>query len=321
MLSDLRGKADVRPHYAEVDGWSSADEVSRLEELGHALLTEPGQPGFAGLFDRVERLLALTPSAARVAAVVRLARELPPERVRWTAAMLARAQRPPVLLALLADLPDLELGACLLHELVLRGTPVDGVAHAWRARLAGHPLGSLPLTPLPGATGTPGTRAALITAAGAVPSVTRQTTPADITAAVTTWLTESNGRAEAAVFRLTAPLPAAGVGIRTVESLGLDCVAGNGLALRSATLPDVVPVLFGAAARGGAYDRGQGGAYGRLMAWRSVKALAGGAVEGCAWWTFDAANEWFRRVAWDLGVLCLRPGGRSLAVLAATDED
>ncbi|MDQ3789920.1 MAG: DUF6183 family protein [Actinomycetota bacterium] len=293
-----------------MDSW--VDEVARLEELGHALLAE--FPHLTGLFDRVEALLAGTPSAERAAAVVRLASALPPKRVRRTAALLARTQRPSVLLAM--DLP-LELGACVVHELVSRG---EAVPAGWRARLAGHPLGALPLTPLPGETG-PRTRSELITAPGAVPNATRRTTPEDVTAAVTTWLTESNGRAEAAVFTLSAPLAAADVGIHTVESLELDSVAGGGLALRAAALSDVVPLLFGAAANGGAYDRGQGGAYGRLAAWRSVKALAGGAVEGCAWWTFEAANDWFERIAWDLGVLCLRPGGRTVAVLAATDRD
>ncbi|MFI7679633.1 DUF6183 family protein [Actinophytocola sp. NPDC049390] len=294
-----------------MDGW--VDEVARLEELGHALLAE--FPHLTGLFDRVEQLLAGTPGADRAAAVVRLARALPPKRVRRTAALLAAGQPARALLAM--DLP-LELGACVVHELVLRGEPVPA---GWRSRLAGHPLGALPLEPLPGERAAPRARTALITAAGVVPSATRRTTPGDATAAVTTWLTESNGRAEAAVFTLGAPLAAADVGIRTVESLGLECLAGNGLALRAATLSGVVPLLFGAAANGGAYDHGQGGAYGRLAAWRSVKALADGVAEGCAWWTFDAANDWFRRREWDLGVLCLRAGGRGLAVLAATDED
>ena len=313
MLSELRGRADPRPCYAELDRWSSAGEVAWLEELGHTLLAEPGHPVHESVFWHVQRLLAATPSPARAAAVVRLSAALPPRQIRRTAELLAAGQDPAALLAL--DLP-LELGACLVHELVLRGVAVPD---EWRSRLTGHPLGALPLQLLPAETAT-ATRSELITAAGVVPSATREDTPADITAAVTTWLTESNGRAEAAVFTV-APLAAQDVGIRTVESLGLDCVAGNGLALRASTLSEVVRVLFDAAARGGAYEGGQGGAYGRLAAWRSAKALAGGAVEGCAWWLFDAANDWFRRIAWDLGVLCLRPGGRSLAVLAATDTD
>lgn len=166
-----------------------------------------------------------------------------------------------------------------------------------------------------------GPGADLITAAGVVPSATRETTPEDMTAVVTTWLTGSNGIAEAAVFTLGAPLAAEDVGIRTVESLGLDCVAGNGLALRAATFAEVDAMLFNAAANGGAYDSGLGRTQGRTAARRSAKALAGGVVDGCAWWTFDAANDWFKRIAWDLGVLCLRPGGRGIAVLAATDAD
>jgi hypothetical protein len=313
MLSELRGKADVRPYHVELDRWSSADEVSRLEELGHALLAEPGHPTYDSVLSHVLRLLATTPSAARAAAVVRLAGGLSPRWARRLAGWLASGQRPDVLLAL--DLP-LELGACVVHELVLLGTTVPG---EWRSRLAGHPLGELPPALLPAETATV-RRSEPITAAGVVPTAVRRTTPEDITAAVTTWLTESNGRAEAAVFTVS-PLAPEDVGIKTVESLGLDCVAGNGLALRRSALPEVLRVLFTAAANGGAYDRGQGGAYGRLAAWRSVKALAGGAVEGCAWWLFDAANDWFRRIAWDLGVLCLRPGGRGIAVLAATDAD
>jgi hypothetical protein len=91
--------------------------------------------------------------------------------------------------------------------------------------------------------------------------------------------------------------------------------------LRRAGLDDAVSMLFGAAANGGAYDSGLGGAYGRAATWRSLTALAGGSHVGCAWWIFDAANDWFYRVVWDLGVVCLRPGGHVMAVLAATDSD
>lgn len=106
-----------------------------------------------------------------------------------------------------------------------------------------------------------------------------------------------------------------------MAALGLDCLAGGGLALRQAGLDEVVAMVFGAAANGGAYDSGLGGAYGRAATWRSLSALAGGSHVGCAWWIFDAANDWFHRVTWDLGVVCLRPGGHVMAVLAATDTD
>ncbi|TDV41470.1 DUF6183 family protein [Actinophytocola oryzae] len=313
--------------------------MSDLERLGHAIATLPDGQSWAhrSVRDHVLRLLALRPSQDRAEAAARIAADLPAASVRRTAAWLAAAQSEQVLVSLLAgDLPT-ELGACLLHEMIVRRKPVTRMADAWAARLTGHALAGLPLHPLPGETRLPladfghGTESAglphgprkgdPLTHAGTVPESSREAAPADLTSAVTTWLTQSNGRAEAAVCRLGAPLSPDEVGVRTMESLGLDCLAGDGLALRRAGLDDVVAVLFGAAANGGAYDRGLDGAYGRAAAWRSVDALAGGSHVGAAWWTFDAANDWFRRVAWDLGVVCLRPGGHTMAVLAATDTD
>jgi hypothetical protein len=335
MLAELRAATDARPYRDEVDSWST----DRLAALGHALVALPADRHWAydSVFDRVLRLLALTPDAERAAAAVRVAGGLPVTRLRGVAALLAAAQPEQVLVSLLAGDLATELGACLLHEMVLRRKSVAAVADAWRPRLAGHPLATLPPHPLPGETRVPLPRFSLngqsydtpfgpgktdpLTLPGTVPAVTRSPAPADLTAAVTTWLTQSNGRAEAAVFRLAAPLTAGEVGVRTLNSLGLDCLAGDGLALRRAGLDDVVPLLFGAAANGGAYDGGLGGAYGRAATWQSLTALAGGTHVGCAWWIFEAANDWFHRVAWDFGVACLRPGGHVMAVLAATDTD
>lgn len=312
--------------------------MPELERLGHALAAMPdGTWAHEAVLDRVLQILALTPSPERAAAVARVAAGLPDVTTRRVAAWLAAAQPEPTLLSLLSgDLPT-ELGACLLHEMILRRMSVAGVTDLWVPRLAGHPLAALPLHALPGETRVPLPRFGMngksvdITAgpgrvdptslAGIVPTVSRAPAPADMTAVVSTWLTESNGRAEAAMFRLFTTLAPDEVGVRTVEALGLDCLAGDGLALERSGLDDVVRMLFGAAANGGAYDHGMGGAYGRAATWRSLTALAGGSHVGCAWWIFEAANDWFRRVAWDLGVVCLRPGGHVLAVLAATDTD
>ncbi|MFL6119167.1 DUF6183 family protein [Actinophytocola sp.] len=340
MLSELPGCSRVGQYRAEVDGWP----VDRLEALGHAILASGDAQHWAvrSVLDHVLNLLALSPSDERAAAVVRVVADgLPLESVRTVAAMLAQGQRARVLVSVLAGMPPgdaaTELGACLLHEMILRRMPVDAVAAAWAQRLAGHPLAELPLHSLPGETRVPlphfGTHAKshdtpflpgrvdLITASGTVPAVARAPAPADLTSAVRTWLTRSNGRAEAAMCTLDPPVSPGSVGVRTIEALGLDCLAGGGLALRRASLDEVVPVLFAAAAYGGAYDEGLGGAYGREAAWRSLNALAGGSHVGCAWWLFDAANDWFQRIAWDLGVLCLRPGGHVMAVLASTDSD
>ena len=327
MLSELRGCSDTRPYWAEIDDWS----VDQLEELGHALTEQPSQHwAFSSVLNQVLRLLALSRDNGRAAAAVRVAAGgLFPTATRRMAAMLAGTQRERVLVSLLAGEIETELGACLLHEMILRRKSVTAVADAWTRRLAGHPLADLPLHALPGETRVPmwpGTELPFgpskvdpITLPGTVPVASRESTPPDMTSAVTTWLTESNGRAEAAVFTLATPLDQ--VGVRTMAALGLDCLAGGGLVLRQAGLDEVMAVLFGAAANGGAYDRGLGGAYGRAAAWRSLTALAGGSHVGCAWWLFDAANDWFHRVAWDLGVVCVRPGGHVMAVLAATDTD
>lgn len=332
MLVELRTASNARPYWDEVEHWPT----DQLAALGQAIGALPADRHWTydSVLDRVLRLLALSPDAGRAAAAVRVA---PVVQAPVVAALLAAAQPEQVLVSLLAGDIATELGACLLHEMILRRKSVAAVADVWKQRLAGHPLADLPLHALPGETrlplpvftlggrsyGTPFGPAKVdpLALPGAVPAVTREPAPAGLTAAVTTWLTRSNGRAEAAVFRCRPPLTPADVGVRTLEALRLDCLAGNGLALRRAGLADVVAMLFGAAAGGGAYDSGLGGAYGRAATWRSLTALAGGSHVGCAWWTFDAANDWFHRVAWDLGVVCLRPGGHVMAVLAATDTD
>jgi hypothetical protein len=90
--------------------------------------------------------------------------------------------------------------------------------------------------------------------------------------------------------------------------------------------------LFSAASGGGAYNNGLRGAYGRLAMWQSLAGLAGAppgagleevaaVARSCLWLEFWAATPWFYGVAWDLGLVAVRPDGLSLAVLAATDTD
>ena len=45
------------------------------------------------------------------------------------------------------------------------------------------------------------------------------------------------------------------------------------------------------------------------------------AAEACTWFSFHAVGDWFYDVAWDFGLIAVRPGGNTLAVLAATDTD
>jgi hypothetical protein len=143
---------------------------------------------------------------------------------------------------------------------------------------------------------------------GVTPVVSRENTPPEVTAAVIGWVTQSNGRAEGALFTLESPLAPDEVGIRTIEALDLSCLAGGGLLLWQAKLDEVVTALVDAAADTDA-------------AWRSVTALAGGSPAGCSWWVFEAVNSWFHRSGRDVGVVCLRRGGHVMAVVAATDPD
>jgi hypothetical protein len=115
--------------------------------------------------------------------------------------------------------------------------------------------------------------------------------------------------------------------------LPLESTAGQARLDVQRTAPDTVfGGLFSAASNGGAYSAGLGGAYGRRAAWTSLGALAGAAEDAeveaiaalssrCSFLTFRAPGPWFHDVAWDLGALCLREAGKSVAVLAATDKD
>ena len=101
--------------------------------------------------------------------------------------------------------------------------------------------------------------------------------------------------------------------------------------LVTASANQILARLFAVASTGGPHE-GYEGAYGRLHAWQTLAALAGvpsdepigrviEQVKLCRWFYFDAATEWFYQVGWDLGIAVLRPGGETLAVLAATATD
>jgi hypothetical protein len=153
--------------------------------------------------------------------------------------------------------------------------------------------------------------------------------------AVLEWEGESNGLVEARVFRSDRPLATDEVTVGLLQSLGLESLQGASEAnIRAERVrpQGAFNLLFSAASTGGAYSRGLVGAYGRLAAWQSMAGLAGASdlegIEGiahvsrrCIWVSYHARSSWFYDVAWDLGLLCVRPDSMSLAVLAATDTD
>jgi len=287
----------------------------------------------------------------------------PFSRVQAVASMLAAVQPTEHLVPLFADRPRqpgaLELQACLAHELVLRtGGVTEPVIVDLIGRLAAlaHPLGGMPPhlldiergLPLP-RYGRHGSSASVnygirygdpAMPAGAAPG----SPPVDITdgasaerilAAVANWAAGSNGRIEAGVYRYDRTVDPAAVGPAMLAGLPPESLrdADPGqVAVRRVTASDTFASLFSAASLGGAYNYGEGGAYGRRYAWRSLGGLVGAAdtdppesvaelAGRCQHLAYASATGWFDEIAWDLGIAVLRPDHRTLAVLAATDTD
>lgn len=251
-----------------------------------------------------------------------------------------------------------ELLACWLQERVLRGGTLanEPMAFAFAEELArsGHPLGALPLHLLPCEREAPsylpmyGDRAVAAAVAslegGALsmrtlppPTAHRTSTLQRIPDAVTEARLAEAVRAwssvETRVFSATPPLEPSDLGKWLLRALPLDCLAEATRLVAERTTPSsAYGPLFAAASNGGATDRGLQGAYGRRAAFRSLGALVG-ASENASPETLDAASReagfvvfraessFFHDIAWDLGVLALRPGGASLAVIAASDAD
>jgi hypothetical protein len=152
-------------------------------------------------------------------------------------------------------------------------------------------------------------------------------------AAVRGWTDGWDGQFEGHVFQLDRPLAADAVGKLWFSRLPADSL--NAALVTATWSLNCVPTsgalgaLFTAAQGGGAYTHGEWGAYGRLHAWRSLGALVGCAPTAraeevaaealrCEWFDFGG-TEWFDRAAWDLGLMCVRPDRRTVALLAATD--
>jgi hypothetical protein len=139
---------------------------------------------------------------------------------------------------------------------------------------------------------------------------------------------------EARTFALEPRLTNEPLTPRVLIALGLESLERAweiDVKLVPATPNLILARLFAVASTGGPHE-GYEGAYGRLYAWQSLAALAGVSpdepigrvidqVQACRWYHFDASTDWFYQVGWDIGIAVLRPGGETLAVLAATATD
>ncbi|GIJ22358.1 DUF6183 family protein [Micromonospora lutea] len=328
-----------------------AGDASFVADLGialwHRYAAEAVSPWqFRSVFDRVLRLLTLTPGVTDQA--VRLVGGVQDRRTtRYAASLLASAHGTTDLGVVFDAGRSEELRACLLQELVLRGAEVR---HPWAtsSHWRHHPLGWLPLSLTPieeraslpyhhlhgSSQELPAMAAEPVTGHGPVPHWQETTTPDEaalLAAAVDNWAEESNGEIEARTFAFDDDLPPEAVRDALVR-VGLQCAQGMTTGLGVCAAPQAWRQLFSAASTGGAYSDGEFGAYGRLLAWRSVAALVGaphdasaGDVEAianrCSWYSFEGSTAWFVKLAWDIGLAVVSPDGRRLAVLAATDTD
>jgi uncharacterized protein (TIGR02996 family) len=261
-----------------------------------------------------------------------------------------------------ADARAFEEQSCLLHELVVRerehAALPAAVAHAARMKERDHPLAWLPTRLLPtdallpslamyfppnggysdfevdygsalGATAVPLDAPSVITNEEFPPE-------SPVFAAVRSWETDSNGRLEGRVFHLDRELTASSVSrlwfTRLPAASVNGSIAGANWHMNRMASANTLGALFGATQSGGAYGRGEFGAYGRLHAWQSLGALAGCApeasidevareVERCEWFSFGG-SAWFDVIEQlNLGVICVRADRRTVALLAATDTD
>jgi hypothetical protein len=383
-LRSLERPEDVNQAYATVDRWNREKRTNDLLELAVALekgcdVAGEAKIPFEAVADHIEEVLALTPGPDHIEGLLTLlaqdrvrsvqrprAREM---RVRAFASRLGHGQTKDALCAAITrlggDKEHVEVLACWMHEVVLRGTALDRepAAVSFHARLADqrHPLGRMPLVlleaeseaptymPMYGAnaiskavarleSGPQSMRTVPPPGEHAAPRVSRAEDAeleARLREAVVPWTTGSNGKAEAKVFRLEPALDAS-PGRWLLRALPLDCaVTPEALHAERATADAVWGSLFAAAANGGAYSSGLGGAYGRLAAWTSLGALIDApatakpaeidaAAPSAQFLVFGAASSaggWWHDIAWDIGLLAVRSGGASVAVLAATDTD
>ena len=153
--------------------------------------------------------------------------------------------------------------------------------------------------------------------------------------AVANYARQSLGKTETHVFRSNIIVPVEAVTPALVLALPLECLAetsADNLRLIACSVSSALSDLFRAASNGGVYASGLGVPYGRIEAWHSAGALVGADKDAdiheianlasqCEWFRIIAKSQWFYNIFGDIGLLALRPGGRMLATLAATDTD
>jgi len=347
--ADVIAIARLEDACAVVSEWAAQERVDDLAQLARLLDAEPSP-----LADHVEDELASCPAALEVvlgrARAPRATTRTADDRVRMIASRLAATHPPDAFDAALAKTPHDELLACWMQELVVRGAALRADVFHEELAARGHPLAALPTTltdvevevpsyaPGYGADALGRAYEALASGpmsarsmpppANALDLRAREiASPPALATAVKPWA-GPNGRLEARVFTLEPALRDDAFGRWLLRNLPLVSTREAKLDGSRIGVESAFGMLFAAACNGGASGSALGGAYGRLAAWASFAALVdtsgpapdvARAARRAAFLSFSAAGPWFHDVAWDLGLVALRPGGGSVAVLAATD--
>lgn len=326
------------------DAWRQVDEVVARGDSGELVrlaqgLREARAPAWLvdSIGRRFVRRLALTPG--RLAQLVEVnAVGLTDWSFELEDIVAQRRDLAEFQAALVLRHRDLEFFAGLMQSLVCAGLDLTGLPEAlvFRDELIEreHVLGALPLRRLELEAGLelgrysvdswsssgfgvpPAAQLELVT------PIIEATMPAPepLDEAVRFWTSIETGRYQLA--RSTSPI--------ALRGLPLGCLDDRHLAQARLSPAEVFARLFAAAAEGGAYGHGEGHARARVSAFRSMNAFCrdeglevdalAREVDRCEWWFFFG-SAFFAKVAWDLGVACLRADGRTLVVLAATDTD
>jgi hypothetical protein len=350
-----------KEHQDQVNAWVASGETELLleaiEELDARGGESRGDP-LSSMRTSVVRGLALVPGEASASAALHMARA---KDHREIASILAFAQPLDAIAALVERrrAEHVEALACLVQECVLRHGRLEGEPYAsfWTELDAvGHPLAWLPLRtfeperslslsghaafgasfPIPFGPSSGRTSGDPVGTDDVVAPaiVADEQALLDAEAAlgcVVAWKDRSNGTIGCWAFALDPGRPTSLAG--SLEGLGLDCLAGAPPpAVGDQAVDRAFDVLFAAASSGGAYPSGAFGAYGRLLAWRSAGTLADAPpgsgfddveqqVLTSRWCWFESYSAWYHAVAWDVGLVAIRPDERSIAILAATDTD
>lgn len=347
-------------------------DAAFVADLGMALVEQRRKSTervwqYESVVDHALRLLATTPGQGNVVQTLRLVhgdgREAR-KRARYVASLLASSQEPQDLAIAFRGgrtgpgASD-ELRGCLVHEVILRGTPVTEIPEvmSWAIspHWSHHSLAWLPLTlsameegadlPSYSVRGSShampfGPQGELmkplpLRPGGVAAEEVRPDGLRRASAAVDNWAEESNGRIEGRAFDLAHPVADEDVPT-ALMSLPLECLSGitrrTSYSVTTCAVGPVWRVLFSAASTGGAYNHGLYGAYGRLAAWRSLAGMTSTPADSPAaaideratshsWFRFNAATDWYWQVAWDIGLVAISAERTRMTVLAATDTD